>query len=310
MQSNENLVAFFYMDQIIKHKTVSITIRRDDLLHKEISGNKFRKLKYNISYAKSINSSGIITFGGAFSNHLAATAAAGKVYGIDTLGIVRGQEWQEKTDNNKTLYFAQLNGMKLHFIDRNEYKLRNDVEYIKTIQSYYPNHYIVPEGGSNDLAIKGCEEIVDPVLDSQFNYVCCAVGTGATISGIINVLNKNQIALGFAALNDFSILDSIENWNKNKQCDFKVIFDYNLGAYAKISDELIRFINEFFNKFGIPLDPIYTAKMFYGIFDMIDKETIKPYSNVLAIHTGGLQGIDGINQKLAKKNKELIQVVF
>jgi len=298
------------MDQTITYKAVTITIRRDDLLHKFISGNKFRKLKYNIAHAQNNHANGIITFGGAFSNHIAATAAAGAKYNIPTVGVIRGEEWQNKIESNPTLNLASQNKMKFHFVTREAYKNRNTIEFINEIQQLYPDFYLIPEGGSNALAIKGCEEIINPILDSKYAYVCCAAGTGATISGIANQLAPQQIAIGFAALNDFSMLESINLWTQNKKCQLLINFDYNFGAYAKINDDLIRFINEFFNKFEIPLDPIYTGKMFYGIFDLIDKKIIPPHSEVLAIHTGGLQGIDGINKKLTNKNKEIIKVVF
>lgn len=298
------------MDQVIKYKTVTITVRRDDLLHKDISGNKFRKLKYNILEAQNNDFKGIVTFGGAFSNHIAAAAAAGKVYSIKTIGIIRGEEWEHKINLNSTLSFAQANGMEFIFVSRDEYKLRNSKDYITDLQSKYQDYYIIPEGGSNDLAIQGCEEIIDLENDSTFDYVCCAVGTGATIAGVSNSLEAHQMAIGFVALNDFSVINDIEIWSQNKICQLKLNFEYNLGAYAKINDDLVQFINDFFNKFEIPLDPIYTGKMFYGIFDMIDKKIIEPYSNILAIHTGGLQGIKGMNDILSKKNKKLIQVVF
>lgn len=298
------------MDQTITYKSVSITVRRDDLLHKDISGNKFRKLKYNIEHANMINAKGVLTFGGAFSNHIAATAAAGSLYSINTIGVIRGQEWEHKITTNPTLSFAQNKGMNFYFTTRDEYKRRHTSDYIEELQNKYPGYYVVPEGGSNNLAILGCQEIIDPTIDSKYNYICCAVGTGATISGIANLLMPQQKAIGFVALNDFSIIDQINVWSNNRVCDLELNFNYNLGAYAKINNQLVQFINDFFNKFEIPLDPIYTGKMFYGIFDMIDKNIIEPYSKILAIHTGGLQGIQGINEKLKKKNKELIQVIF
>ena len=298
------------MDQIINYKTVEITVRRDDLLHKHISGNKFRKLKYNIEFASKKNYDGILTFGGAFSNHIAATAAAGKIYDIKTIGIIRGEEWKDKIELNSTLNFALKQGMEFYFINREDYRSKNTSVYLNILKDRFPNYYIVPEGGSNDLAIKGCSEIIDFTEDTKYEYVCCAVGTGATISGIANSLLAHQTAIGFAALNDYSILDQINIWSAKRVCNLNIYFDYNLGAYAKINSDLVQFINDFFNKFGIPLDPIYTGKMFMGIFDLIDKNIIKSNSNILVIHTGGLQGIAGINNKLAKKNKELIQVIF
>ncbi|UYW00567.1 pyridoxal-phosphate dependent enzyme [Flavobacterium agricola] len=298
------------MDQIITYKKVTITIRRDDLLHPFISGNKFRKLKHNIEIVKQNKFKGILTFGGAFSNHIAATAAAGFAYSIPTVGVIRGEEWQFKSDENPTLLFAKQNGMHLHFFSRDKYRNKQDVSVIQELQNLFPDYYFVPEGGSNKLAVLGCEEIINPEQDAKFDYVCCAAGTGATISGIYNQLQPHQKAIAFMALNDYSVLDAVVNWTTNRRNDLYFCFDYNLGAYAKINDALIAFINDFFNKFGIPLDPIYTGKMFFGIIDLIDKQIIAPGSQILAIHTGGLQGIDGINKQRIKKNKTTIQVVF
>ena len=254
----------------------NITIRRDDLLHPFVSGNKFRKLKYNLEHIKNNDFGGIVTFGGAFSNHIAATAAAACLQEIKSVGIIRGEELNKSS--NPTLQFASDNGMEFLFVSREKYALRNQPEFISTIQKQYPNYFIVPEGGSNRLAILGCEEILT-ASDNNFDYITCACGTGATIAGIINKTPDNTTVLGFA-------------------------------AYAKTNDGLILFINDFFNKFEIPLDPVYTGKMFYGIFDMIDTGRIAQGSRVLAIHTGGLQGIKGMNEILKKKNKHIININY
>lgn len=304
MQSN--LDCTFFMDQIITYKSVEITIRRDDLLHPFVSGNKFRKLKYNLEHIKKNGFEGIVTFGGAFSNHIAATAAAAFLKGIKSVGIIRGEELNKSS--NPTLQFASDNGMEFLFISRENYTLRNQTEFISTIQKQFPNYFIVPEGGSNKFAILGCEEILT-ASDNNFDYITCACGTGATIAGIINKTPDNTTVLGFAALNDFSIEDSIKNWSTNNKT-WQLIYDYNLGGYAKTNDGLILFINDFFNKFEIPLDPVYTGKMFYGIFDMIDTRRIAQGSRVLAIHTGGLQGIKGMNEILKKKNKHIININY
>lgn len=298
------------MDQKIIYKNIDVTIRREDLLHPLISGNKFRKLKYNILHAQKENFKGLITFGGAFSNHILATAAAAKEYNFKSIGIIRGDELKDNYRNNPTLKFAEDLGMQFIFVSREEYKHRNSEIYLNKLISNYPEYFVVPEGGTNLLAIKGCEEILNN-SDSDFNYICCASGTGGTISGIINTLNTNQIALSFPVLKDESLKESIKNLIKKTDSDnWNIIDSYHFNGYGKVNDDLIKFINQFFNTFGIPLDPVYTGKLFYGIFDMIDNNYFNPNDKILAIHTGGLQGIHGMNQILRKKNKETIKVIF
>lgn len=298
------------MDQIINYKNVNITIRRDDLLHPLISGNKFRKLKYNILQAKIQNFSGIITFGGAYSNHILATAAAAREFNFKCIGIIRGDELKDNYKDNPTLNFAEQLGMQFIFVSREEYKKRNSEIYSKELALKYSDYYLVPEGGTNALAVKGCEEIITS-KDSIYNYICCASGTGGTISGIINSLNTNQKALSFPVLKDQSLKTTIQGLITNpERQDWDIIDAYHFSGYGKVNDELIKFINHFFNTFDIPLDPVYTGKLFYGIFDMIDREIFNPNHKILAIHTGGLQGIHGMNQLLKKKNKETIKLSF
>ena len=282
----------------------TLTIKRDDVLHPEISGNKFRKLKYILLDAREKGATQLLTFGGAFSNHIAATAAAGKLHGFKTIGIIRGQEL--KNSNNPTLYYAKSCGMALHFIDRAQYKLKNTAEFTATLKDKFGEFYSIPEGGTNALAIKGCEEILEE-SDSIFDYICVPVGTGGTITGIINTVQTHQKVLGFSALKgDFlnaevSKLTSKEQWEITDQ--------YCFGGYAKINLELISFINQFSENHNIQLDPVYTGKMIFGIFDLIKQGWFKKNSRILAIHTGGLQGIAGMNEKLLKKNLPIINVI-
>ena len=298
------------MDQIIKYKNVEITIRRDDLLHPLISGNKFRKLKYNIQEAQNNNFKGLITFGGAYSNHILATAAAAKEYNFKCIGIIRGDELKDNYRENPTLKFAEELGMQFIFVSREEYKERNTEFYNNHLSLIYPDYYIVPEGGTNSLAVKGCEEIIT-TTDSMYNFICCATGTGGTISGIINSLHQNQKALSFPVLKDQSLHSTIKSLIKYPEKEnWDIVDTYHFNGYGKVNDELIKFINQFFNTFDIPLDPVYTGKLFYGIFDMIDHKIFNPNDKILAIHTGGLQGIHGMNQLLKKKNKETIKLTF
>ncbi len=164
---------------------ISLTIKREDLIHPFVSGNKFRKLKYNLLQAKAENKGTLLTFGGAFSNHIAAVAYAGKEQGFKTIGIIRGDELWDKIEENPTLKFAQENGMQFEFVSREDYRLKNEESFIQKLKDKFGDFYLVPEGGTNELAVKGCEEILTDE-DSVFNYVCCAIGTGGTISGLIN----------------------------------------------------------------------------------------------------------------------------
>ena len=284
----------------IENASISISIKREDLLHQIISGNKFRKLKYNLKEAIKQKKSKLVTFGGAFSNHILAVAAAGKELGFETIGIIRGDELADKILENPTLFKAQKLGLKFKFVDREMYRNKNEIDFRRRLELEFQDFYLLPEGGTNELAIQGCEEILTD-LDNDFDFICCPVGTGGTISGIINCSKESQQVLGFPALcgdflkEDIRKFATKSNWN--------LITDYDFGGYAKVSDELIRFMNDFYSKYNILLDPIYTGKMMFGVMDLIEKDFFPKNSRILVIHTGGLQGIAGINAKLRKKNK-------
>ncbi len=283
---------------------IELFIKREDKLHPIISGNKFRKLKYNLHEANNLGFKTLLTFGGAFSNHIAAVAGAGKEFGFETIGIIRGEELKNKIHNNATLQFAQDNGMQFQFVDRTTYRNKSDKNFIKSLQETYGDFYLIPEGGTNEFAIKGCEEILTQDDKSTFNYVCCAIGTGGTISGIINSSTQKQQIIGFSSLKGDFLSDVIRNFVQNE--NWLVNCDYHFGGYGKVSEELIQFLNQFYQQTNIPLDPIYTGKMMFGIFDLIQNGYFPPNSKILAIHTGGLQGISGINNLLRKNNKETI----
>ena len=282
---------------------ISLYIKREDLLHPIISGNKFRKLKYNLEEAKKQNQKVLLTFGGAFSNHIVAVAGAGKEFGFKTIGIIRGEELQDKISENPSLLQAQQLGMKFAFVTREQYRLKETPDFIEQLQKDYGEFYLLPEGGTNALAIKGCEEIITD-LDFEFTHICASVGTGGTITGIINSSANNQKIIGFSSLkgdflqNDIAKFANKENWSLNS--------DYHFGGYGKVTDELIAFINEFYLKYQIPLDPIYTGKMMFGIMNLIENNYFPPNSKIVAIHTGGLQGIAGMNKALEKKGKTKI----
>lgn len=305
-----------YLDnQTVKNKKIpldvftisncSLSIKREDQLHSHISGNKFRKLKYNLLQAQNDQFDRLLTFGGAFSNHIAAVASAGKEFGFKTVGVIRGEELKNKVDLNPTLSFANDCGMQLHFISRKEYRLKRDLNSIKKLQELFGNCYIIPEGGTNDLAIKGCKEILTKT-DSEFDYICTSVGTGGTIAGLVESSKAHQTIIGFSALKGNFQISEVKKFTSKK--NFKIIDDYCFGGYAKIDLQLIRFINEFKDKTQIQLDPIYTGKMMFGIMDLLKNKKLKENSRILAIHTGGLQGISGMNQLLKKKNLPQINI--
>jgi 1-aminocyclopropane-1-carboxylate deaminase len=293
----------------LANKQVSLFVKREDELHPKISGNKYRKLAFNIEEAKRLGKTTLITFGGAFSNHILATAAAGKEFGFDTVGVIRGDELAndlEKTlSSNDTLRTAKEMGMQFQFVSRSDYRLKMNPEFIDNLEKLFPNSYILPEGGTNDLAIKGCEDILED-KDSEYDYVCLSVGTGGTISGVINSSNFHQKVIGFPALKGDFLIKEIENNKVNKQ-NWKLNLDYHFGGYAKINTDLITFINSFYERTGISLDPVYTGKLFFGIFDLIKKDYFPINSKILLIHTGGLQGIKGMNIMLGKRNLPLIK---
>ena len=283
---------------------ISVEIKREDLLHPFISGNKFRKLKYNILEAQKLEKKVLLTFGGAFSNHIAAVAAAGEKYGFETIGIIRGEELIDKIDENPTLTFAQNCGMTFEFWTRTDYRNKEDQNLIDDLREKYGDFYLIPEGGTNSLAIKGCEEILTD-QDAKFDYICCAIGTGGTISGLINSSLPHQQVLGFPAVRQENLGELIDRNVNNKR--WNLICDYHFGGYAKINAELVNFINDFKNQTTIQLDPVYTAKMVFGVVNLIATNYFPENSKILLIHTGGLQGITGMNKFLEKKQLPIIQ---
>ncbi len=278
------------VDSQVSSLGIDLFILRLDKTHSHSSGNKWYKLKYNLEEAKKQNKNTLLTFGGAFSNHLSATAAAGKEYGFNTIGIIRGDELTG--EENSTLRFAKDSGMKLHFVSREEYRKKSTPEFNEGLKKQFGNFYLLPEGGTNDLAVAGCREILDSVT-IPFDFICCAVGTGGTLAGIISSLKKNQKAIGFSVLKGAQFLSNevntllkfpshISNWEIQQE--------YHFGGYAKYTPELLKFIADFEKQNSIPLDQVYTGKMMYGIYDMVRQNYFQKGSVVIAIHTGGLQG--------------------
>lgn len=288
----------------LNNSTVQLALKPEYLIHTFISGNKYRKLKYNLEKAKDLKNDTILSFGGAYSNHIAATAFAGKFYGFRTVGIIRGEELVDKVDSNPTLKFAKGCGMQFKFVDRETYRHKTEVDFVDSLKAEFGDFYLVPEGGTNLLAVQGCEEILNE-NDSDFDFICCSIGTGGTISGVINASKSHQKILGFPALKGDFIREDIRKFATKDNWD--LITDYHFGGYGKIKPELITFINDFKKRYDIPLDPVYTGKMMYGIFDLMEKQFFPKDSKILAIHTGGLQGIEGMNITLKRKGWPLIK---
>lgn len=272
---------------------VEVTIKRLDLVHPQISGNKFFKLKYNFLEAQKLGLDKIITFGGAYSNHIAATAFAAQQFGFQSVGIIRGEELANKALNH-TLSTAQHFGMQLQFVSREQYRQKDHPAFLAQLTEQFGQCYIIPEGGTNALAIQGCKEILSQDDLKNYDVICCAVGTGGTISGLIQASSMHHTILGFSALkgnflqHDVAQLMTQKNW--------KMMDDYCFGGYAKIRPELLEFIQKFEQKFSIPLEQVYTGKMLFGIFDLIQKNYFPAKSKILVIHSGGLQGRSSITE--------------
>lgn len=286
-------------EPIFEHYGVQLNVLRLDLTHAHISGNKWFKLKYNLLEAKKEGQNTLLTFGGAFSNHIAATAAAGKEFGFTTIGIIRGEE---QAVLNPTLQFALECGMQLHYVSRSLYRNKEALsDYVKE-HFQQKNLYLIPEGGSNLLGVKGCVEILNHI-NVPFDVVCCATGTGATFAGLVYSLKPAQKAIGFQVLKaEGYIKNEVVNWLKQpelielKQCEnpnWEVNENYHFGGYARVNDTLKAFVGKFSNTHQLPLDMIYTGKMMFGIYDLVQQGCFEKGTTIVAIHTGGLQGNKG-----------------
>ncbi|MCP9765872.1 1-aminocyclopropane-1-carboxylate deaminase/D-cysteine desulfhydrase [Lacihabitans soyangensis] len=270
-------------EDLFVENDVKVFVKRDDLTHVHVSGNKFRKLKYNFIEAKNLGFKKILTFGGAFSNHIAAVAEAGLLFGFETLGIIRGDELNETS--SPTLKFANQKGMRFKFVSREAY--RNKADLAANFSSEY---FIIPEGGSNHLALKGVSELLDE--QQHPDYICTAVGTGGTMAGLLNNVNYKGEVLGFAVLKNGDFLkDDIsvfleKNFPENAELETR----FHFGGYAKYNDELLDFVKVFELKHSFRLEQVYTGKMFFGVYQKIKEGYFKKGTRIMLLHTGGLQG--------------------
>lgn len=273
---------------------IRLYVKRDDLLHPQVSGNKWRKLKYNLIAARQQGYTQLLTFGGAYSNHLFATAAAGKLAGFSTIGVVRGEEYSGH--DTATLAFARSCGMHLQFVSRSEYRLKETPEFMARLQQQFDSFYQLPEGGTNKLAVQGVAEVM-PEITRQLgrvpHYVCCAMGTGGTLAGLVAGADEPTQVLGFSALKGGAFLaDEVTKLVNGEigEKPFQILTDYHFGGYAKTTPELLDFIRAFEEQTGLLIEQVYTGKLFYGLFDLAKKGFFPAGATVVAIHTGGLQG--------------------
>lgn len=281
---------------------IEIFMKREDLVHPQISGNKYWKLFHNVNSYLSLNlfQPKIITFGGAFSNHIAAVSAVGKLSGTSTLGIIRGEELLDRWQENPTLQFASKNGMEFRFVTREEYRDKNKLA--QKLEQEFPDAIIIPEGGTNEDAVQGVKMMLNNDT-KDFDYLCTAVGTGGTIAGISKYCEDNQQVIGFKVVRDDSLDYTILALSNRNNFILK---DASYGGYGRISDEIIQFTNEFKAQYHIPLEPVYTAKMIKKVFQMVHQKEFPKGSKVLCFHTGGLQGIGGANLMLKKQNRQIL----
>lgn len=280
-------------DSLFIEKDVSVFIKRDDLIHPFISGNKWRKLKYTLRKALSGNKNHLITFGGAYSNHLLATACAGARFGFKSTGIVRGEDV-----DNDTLMLCRLFGMKLIFIDRVSYRDKGAI--FKELFGDDANAFFIDEGGAGNEALIGCAELVDE-LNHTYDHIFCASGTGTTAAGILKGLQAKQLSStlhSVPVLKDGNFIRSAIEQYFDQCPSFCVHTGYHFGGYAKTQPELLKFMQQFSAQTSILLDPVYTGKMLYAIYDLIRGDYFAPGSRILAVHTGGLLGLLGMTKKI------------
>jgi len=275
---------------LLRSKQITLYVKREDLIHPVIGGNKWRKLNYNIQSINKNKPNQVLSFGGAYSNHIYALSGAGLIFGFSTIGIIRGEKYEPV---NLTLDFAERAGMKLHYISRQAYRKKETPELMHELKSKFGDFYLIPEGGSNHLALPGCAEIIaelDSQLGDDYDCVCVPCGTAGTLAGLVSSNTQKKI-LGFSVLkgaaflheNVKTLIGDLDNNN------WEINLDYHFNGYAKHNSELLDFINTFHQQFGIRLEPVYSGKMFYGLFDLIKKNYFSPGSTIVALHTGGLQ---------------------
>lgn len=276
-----------------------VDILRLELAQPALQGNKYYKLKYNLEHMRAAGYHALMTFGGVFSNHIHATAIACKNAGIQGIAVLRGED----DPGNPTLQFIRAQGMETLFINREKYRLRNMTSFVEELSSTYGNVYVLPEGGTNALAVKGCSEILEGRVQ-DYDHIFCAVGTGGTISGIISTPGLKAEVTGIAVLKGEkdTLTPYVNSLIGDVHIPWRINFDHHFGGYAKFNPALMDYIEKFTSTHQIKPDPVYTAKVFYAVDDMISKNKIPEGQRILCIHTGGLQGWDGWHYRFKKQD--------
>jgi len=284
---------------LFSQHNIQVKIKRDDLLHHIISGNKWRKLKYNLKHLIQQKYHGALSFGGSYSNHIHAFAFACYQQNIPCIGIIRGEKQYQ---NNYTLTWARHWGMTCHFVDRKTYRRRFDEDFLAELQSQYPNHFIVPEGGSNHLAIQGVSEVMSELAQqTEFDTLISPVGSGGTLAGIISGdhLQGNQHKiLGVAVLKQAEYLKQeitkLLPTNAKTHDNWQLLTDFHRGGYAKFSADDIARIIAFSQQAHLPFEPVYSGKMLLAFLDLLAQGYFKPNERIVLLHTGGIQGLGGM----------------
>ena len=281
---------------------VRLFIKLECFNHPYVSGNKWWKLKYNLDEARRRGMNTLLTFGGPYSNHIFATAASANELGLKSIGVIRGEEV-----SNPTLDFAKSKGMHLHFMSRSEYKSKKPGSSADELRQVFGDAYVIPEGGTNELAVKGCFELGSMLQEEMiFDVLCLPIGTGGTIAGIASALNKDKSIIGFSSLKGVPTLkDEIGKLITRKESTWELDNDYHFGGYAKRTAGLIEFMRKTKLQHNIDLDPVYTAKMMFGVIDLAYKGRFRQGSTVLALHTGGLQA--GLYDEPIQKDFQTLQ---
>jgi 1-aminocyclopropane-1-carboxylate deaminase/D-cysteine desulfhydrase-like pyridoxal-dependent ACC family enzyme len=276
-------------NELTEQKQVGLTIVRLDKIHPIVSGNKLFKLHFFLDEAIRLQKNTIITFGGAYSNHLVATALRCKMAGLNSVGIVRGEKPKKLSH---TLEACMDYGMELIFISRKEYERKVDPAFQQTLKLKYPDYYLIPEGGFGILGSEGAARILDN-LDEPVTHICCAIGTATTVAGLLTGIKAHQQVLGIPVLKGLTDIESrILHLTRNKinLKQLQLFHNYHFGGYAKYTPELIRFMNQQYNEHHLPTDFVYTAKMLFATMDLIKKDYFPKGSKIACLHTGGLQG--------------------
>ncbi|HRI79107.1 MAG TPA: pyridoxal-phosphate dependent enzyme [Cyclobacteriaceae bacterium] len=276
-------------DSLLDSMGVRLLVKREDLNHPAVSGNKWWKLKYNLVEARKLGKKKLLTFGGAYSNHIYATAAAAKAVGMECVGIIRGGE---TLPLNSTLTFAKAQGMHLHYVSRETYRSKTDANFLSDLREKFGDFYLIPEGGTNSLAINGCEEWGKILSSIDCNEVFLPVGTGGTMAGLLKGLESSKKITAVAVLKSGDFLrDEIKLLSGIIHTNWKVLTQYHHGGYAKTTPTLLEFIHSFSRQNKIPLEPVYSGKMFWALFEEVRKGNFVRGTTLLALHTGGLQTI-------------------